>query len=79
MRSREGRHSPEGREQGGNSEGRGPGLRLLLLLFKYLGGGGGEKRETWMCCSTHLFIHWLIPACALAVVEPATLVYSDHT
>ena len=39
-------------------------FKNFIYLFKS-NGKGGRERETSICCSTYLCIHWLILVCAL--------------
>ena len=54
-------------------------LIFLKIDFRKRKGGGEREREkeALICCSIHLYIHWLSPACALIGDPVATLVYQD--
>ena len=38
---------------------------ILFIDFQDRENGGGRERESSMCCSTHLCIHWFLLVCAL--------------
>ena len=50
--------------------------RWRCLLIDFRKREEGRERETSICCSTYLRIHWLLLVCALTGIEPSTLEYA---
>lgn len=54
------------------------GPTFFLIYLSVFREGGGE-RESSICCSTYLCIHWLILTCTLARDGTHNLSYGDDT
>ena len=55
-------------------------LTLIFLLIELTESKRRREREreTSLCCSTYLHIHWFVPLCALTWDQNAIMVYLDN-